>query len=400
MPERNNMNDTSLTLREQCSAVGIPIAAHRPTVAEVLPIIEQRLAAHLRDAIPENSCDYPEWKSQHDNLQELLARLKPSTPGDSPTSIPSIESSPSIQSIPSRASAPSRLCVNPLSEPNEPTETQPVPNRHKTGPTGQPIADQQNLPASNREKSGTEPGQNREPAQNPPKSLQNTTPTAAPTPKCPPPPPTSDPCDTSESEPSVASSAEKLDRAAFQARLQKSKSDMAELAQCAIDHGVLPDPKKCALTEYTNAFFDLAGPPRPRRLDQLDPQIRAMILALIEDHKYKYVQDKLMLPPPFGPYILTSKSSLSRLKTSQHAREARRSNRALKREITDLAKALEVAKGDYNAVTEKLLQVRLMEATLHPSPDLAQTKTLIDMLEKIRAGKLAERKQTLAEQSE
>jgi hypothetical protein len=39
----------------------------------------------------------------------------------------------------------------------------------------------------------------------------------------------------------------------------------------------------------------------------------------------------------------------------------------------------------------------MIESSLAPDPDLTQTKTLVGLLEKIRAGQLAERKLALAE---
>jgi hypothetical protein len=82
---------------------------------------------------------------------------------------------------------------------------------------------------------------------------------------------------------------------------------------------------------------------------------------------------------------------------SEHARQAKRNERALRQQIADLKNKADDPAADFSEVTEKFLKLRLVEFSLHPDFDLAQTKALIDMLEKIRAGKLAERKLALAE---
>ena len=164
--------------------------------------------------------------------------------------------------------------------------------------------------------------------------------------------------------------------------------------------GRLPNPEKTHILKYTAAFTKLFGPPAPIRLDKLDGVGKTGLLSMLEEKSLKKVQEHLMRPPPFSIYRLTSKSSLRRFAIREQAREAKRTQRAIKKQIAHLALDKDDQAADYTIATEKLLKLRLVEASLKPEPDLAETKALVEMLEKIRAGKLAERKVTLAEQKQ
>lgn len=333
-------------LKARLNRIGIHVPGPNPQPAEIIPYIQQRLDRHLAPgplSLTEHSGDYVEWKLIREEYEELIAYLK------------NLE-----------ASRPATTPKEPKTSCNE-TATKPGKNRDDSATTGQPIPNHQKAQSKNREETGKEPEQSREQtgnrAENPAESQQ-----------------------TEQKEPA------KVDNAAIAAEIKKL--NLTQTIDMAIQHGFLPDHKTCDLGQYAAAFLEWAGPPRQVRLDQLDPEIKTFILALIEELTLKKAQDKLMLPPPFGPYILTCKSSLSRFRTAQHAREARRNQRALDKQINQIVQSPGASEADCNAVTEKLL---LIQATLHPEPDLIKTKTLVDMLEKIRSGKLAERKLQLAE---
>jgi hypothetical protein len=158
-----------------------------------------------------------------------------------------------------------------------------------------------------------------------------------------------------------------------------------------------PDPNSIDIKSYISAYFDKHGPPARQSLDKKPAEFQRYILALIENISLREAERKLMLPPPYGPYIATSKSALSRLRIRHQTREVKRNQRAIKKHVAQLLTQPALSDADATHITEQLLKMKLIESGLHPETDLAQTKTIIDMLEKIHAGKIAERKLALAE---
>ena len=160
---------------------------------------------------------------------------------------------------------------------------------------------------------------------------------------------------------------------------------------------ILHEPEESNLREYGNIYFDIYGPAKPARGDQLHPEVQQGLLLMLENLSLQKVQRKLALPPPFGLYIMVSKSALRRFKIRHHTLETKRTRRSLRKQIEAALIQPDLTDADFARVTDQLLKLRLVESGLKPDPDLAETKTLIDMLEKIRAGKIAERKIALAE---
>ena len=88
---------------------------------------------------------------------------------------------------------------------------------------------------------------------------------------------------------------------------------------------------------------------------------------------------------------------MRRLELRHQAREAKRNHQTLRQQIAALLSQPDLPEADFARVTGQLLKLRMIESSLAPDPDLTQTKTLVGLLEKIRAGQLAERKLALAQ---
>ena len=333
-------------LKARCNRMGLHIPNPNPPPAQIIPYLETRLEKHIAtgpQAYSDCSADYFQWKSIKEDLEEFISWLK--------SLIASAQNSAST--------------TPPTPEPKSDQ------NRPENEPSAQPAAAQQPPADQNRTESESDPDQNRPdsepPAQNISKQAQILQ------------------IDPEEKElQALLAQAAKLD-------------NLYDAVKFAIHHKLLPDPDQCGESEYRLAFFDRFGPPRRCRLDRVHPNVKTLILSLLEEFSLQRVQDRLLCPPPIGAYLVTSKSALRRFRISEHAREAKRNQRALRKQIEEMNIDANNPAADFIVISEKLLKLRLVESSLHPDPDLTQTKTLIDMLEKIHAGKLAERKVALAE---
>jgi hypothetical protein len=338
-------------LKARCNRIGIQIPNANPPPHEIIPHLERRLAEHNKRGamfLSDRSGDYCEWKAIKEGLEEFLSYLR--------TLSCSFSSFPSVSS--------------PSQRPHE-TERKPNQIRTENEPSSQPAANQQSQSNQNRTENESHPNHaghdSESSAQHASKQAEN------------------DEFDEEEKE-----------LEAIKALIPKIDNSY-DAAKLAIRAGLLPDPAKCGESKYRLAFFDLFGPPRRSRLDNAHPDVKTFIVGLLEELSLQRVQDRLICPPPIGAYILTSKSALRRFRIREHTREAKRNQRALRKQIAELQFEPDNSNADFTVVSEKLLKLRLVESSLHPDPDLAQTKTLIEMLEKIRAGKIAERKIALAE---
>jgi hypothetical protein len=349
-------------LKARCNRMHIHVPPPNPSPGEIIPYIERALAIHLKDPVREAgpmSGDFMEWKLIREEYEEFISYLRALMQTQAtPSRHPSHQSHASHQSHP-----PSYT---------ERHESEPKPNQKRTDsePPSQTPPSQHSQVNQKRTESESNPDQNRNDSE---PSAQKTSKQAETPPNDPP----------------------KIDRDAIAAQIDKY--DLAQTVQCMIDQEMLPNPEKVGLQKFGSAFLDLAGPPRRVRLDELNPKSKFFILGLLEENSLEKVQRKLLLPPPFGPYWAASKSALRRFRLREHAREAKRNQRAMRKQIAELKSDAENPEAEFTAITEKLLKLRLVEASLNPDPDLTQTKTLVEMLEKIHAGKLAERKVLLAE---
>jgi hypothetical protein len=336
-------------LKARCARMGIRFPAQNPTPTETLPLLESRLAEHnkLRSRfLSDCSGDYIEWKLIKEVLEEFIAYLRKLK--DSPAPKPSS----SAQNQDNPLNPP----TNQKPEPAKPSapESKPNQNRENSGTHAGPRRDMPGTaPGQKRDKPGQENQNPKKPSQNPQNPKHETT----------------NSCGTTGTQPNNPPAPPKPD----------------------------PDPNTVDIGAYLNAYFEKHGPPSRERLDKKSPELQRYILTLIEDMPLRKAQHKLMLPPPYGPYIATSKSALTRLRNRHHTLHAIRNKHSIQKHITDLLAQPDLPDADVTRVTEQLLKLKLVELTLHPEPDLTQTKTLVDLLEKIRAGKLAERKLALAE---
>lgn len=340
-------------LKAICNRIRIHIPNPNPPPAEIIPYIENRLAEHnnrRRHILSDCSGEYFEWKATKDDLEEFITYLK--------------SLNAPLPSVNPTSDQPQRPVPEP--KPNQ-TET-PLQTNDLARTVSEPEADQKRIVSEPKVENPAQPAANQ-----PGLSQQN--------PK--PPEPTEPAAETEEQ------CRERLKKETCNMSLQQFQEFAAKT--------FLPEPNESNIKEYGSKYFDIYGPPKRARIDKQSPELQQYLLVLLEDLSLEKVQRQLMLPPPFGQYIIVSKSALRRFKIRHHTREAKRTRRSLRQRLQAVLAQPDLTDADFDRATNQLLKVRLIECGLKPDPDLTETKTLIDMLEKIRAGKLAERKLALAE---
>src|SRR3954464_13705863 len=85
-------------LKARCNRMAIHVPGDNPTPAQIIPIIEQRLAAHQKHIA--KTCnpwtgDFIEWKNINDPYHEFLTDLRAAQAAKSITPIPPIAPVPS-----------------------------------------------------------------------------------------------------------------------------------------------------------------------------------------------------------------------------------------------------------------------------------------------------------------
>ena len=96
-------------LKARCNRIGIHVPGDNPTPAEIIPIIERRLAAHMNHVGrtgSEYSGDFVEWKLIHDEYHEFLQQLRATDKFGVRDEVPlslSAQNAPNLQSSPSTA---------------------------------------------------------------------------------------------------------------------------------------------------------------------------------------------------------------------------------------------------------------------------------------------------------
>ncbi|HEY6227720.1 MAG TPA: hypothetical protein VI282_11420, partial [Verrucomicrobiae bacterium] len=291
------------------------------------------------------SGDYFEWKAIKEDLEEFISYLR-SLQNSSLEKRHVSEPNPNQKRTTLQSNDPERTENEPEADQKR-TETEPKVENAAQAPANPPVLNSQKLKLP-------EPGEPTEPA---PETVQQ-----------------------------------------YLIRLRDENPDMSlQQLQDLASKTILPKPEDSNLREYGSIYFDIYGPAKRARLDQLHPEVQQGLLLMLEDLSLQKLQRKLALPPPFGLYIMVSKSALRRFKIRHHTLETKRNRRSLHKQIQAVLTQPDLSDADFARVTDQLLKLRLVESGLKPDPDLAETKSLIDMIEKIRAGKLAERKIALAE---
>ena len=344
-------------LKARCNRMGIHIPSPNPPPPEIIPYIERRLYEHNKRRsmfLSDCSGDYFEWKAIKEDLEEFISYLRSLNPVNhvNPLQNPSSEHRHKTEPKPDGNGTTLQTNDSERTK-NEPeadqkrTETEPKVENAAQAPANPPVLNSQKLKLP-------EPGEPTEPA---PETVQQ-----------------------------------------YLIRLRDENPDMSlQQLQDLASKTILPKPEDSNLREYGSIYFDIYGPAKRARLDQLHPEVQQGLLLMLEDLSLQKLQRKLALPPPFGLYIMVSKSALRRFKIRHHTLETKRNRRSLHKQIQAVLTQPDLSDADFARVTDQLLKLRLVESGLKPDPDLAETKSLIDMIEKIRAGKLAERKIALAE---
>jgi hypothetical protein len=337
--------------------MGIHIPRPNPPPREIIPYIETRLIEHnnrRNTFLSDRSGDYFEWKAIKEDLEQFISYLSSLNPANSVNLVNPVQNSSSDQ----RRAA----------ELN--------PDQNRTALQTNDPARTKNEPETDQMRTETEP------------KVEN----AAQAPAIASAPNSKNPKTPEPTEPARETREQYLDR------LNKEIPNMSpQQLQELASKTILPKPEESNIEQYGSMYFRIYGPPKRVRIDNLHAEVQRWMFQMLEDLSLEKVQRQLMLPPPFGHYIIVSKSALRRFKLRHQAHEAKRNQLSLRKQISAILSQPDLPDTDFARVTDQLLKLRVVESGLKPDPDLKETKILVDLLEKIRAGKLAERKLALAE---
>ena len=325
--------------KARCNRMGIHVPGDNPTPAEIIPYIEQRLAAHQKHrsktANPWTG-DFIEWKNINDAYQEFLTDLRAAnrpTPPITPTSpIPSI---PIPNNTAPNKILPAKPGQNPSKKPQSPHPQQTTSeNQTRTEP---------GLNPDNPELTQTEPESARTETE---QSAHASAPSSGPAPQA--------EADPDDDAPNIKSDDEDLIEAATHLHLHlKARS----------------------------------------RFDKLPPENQAAIIHLLDRCKPEVVLKLIAQPPPVGFSLKAGRTALLEFRRRYEKRAAER------RRNDNSAAALELVRkvGDPNQAFLTVLQIRALTAAADPTTSLGILDAYASTLGKLRKQTLAERKQDHAE---
>jgi len=329
----------------QCNRRGIHISCPAPTPAEIIPIIQTRLAkheTHLAKHTDPRSGDYAEWKAIHDDLVEFLTELRAA---DSTASQPTASPAPSVEN------------VFPTPEP---------------GQNSQPIQPQQNS-------TRTEPGQTR---MNPDKT--QTTP------------------ETAQTKPAQTPDKPDNQHPIEPAAQEATAAEPAPKTPSAPEPPTDPDEPIIQSNdeELLEAAADYHARKKGRsRFDKLSAEQQSHILGLLEVHTIDVVRKLIAQPAPLGMSFKIGRSALNDFERRHKKREAeRRKNESSKTAIELLNKSNDPNQA-FAELFQRLLQIKALTAASDPTGTLETIASVNAILTKFRRQSLLERKQSFAEKT-
>ena len=341
-------NQTEISpLKARLNRMAIHVPGNFPTPAEVIPIIEARLAAHMKHisrTASSTSGDFVEWKQIHDAYTELLTDLRPAEK----------------QFFAENSARNSEL---PPSE-RDPKCTESV-RKCTTGVRQETIGAQSDTNGARHETIGAQ--------------------------KC-----TTIPQDLDDDE-------DELDE---ENRLENNEDE--DEASDDEDEAQLEADLEAELAGFENdaqrmaeAAEDLkAELNRRNRFDRLTAEQQAAIVALLDsNHSLATVVRLIAKPTPPGMNFKISKSGLAKFAKRYKTRESERRRIQNAQASADLLDKSQDPDKAFQTALERLLRLRLLTTSSEPDAPLETIDALTTILLKIRKQALAERKQTHAEKS-
>lgn len=132
-------------------------------------------------------------------------------------------------------------------------------------------------------------------------------------------------------------------------------------------------------------------------LDELPPDVQAVLLRLLEEHTLEQATLRITTKPPYGMGIATSRSSLHRFLQRHRNLTATRHRQQIAAETAKLVSA-SISHGDLSSTAGHLIELRLLEAAASERADAQNLLALSRSLDRIRAIDQAERRLRLLEQ--
>jgi hypothetical protein len=339
-----NQNTELSPLKIRCNRLRIYVSGHNPTPAEIIPIIEQRLADHRHDPARTAgpwSGDFIEWKLIHDEYHEFLADLRKlsAPPAPAGSENPSPAFTPTLPQNSSTKNSPQ--CDSTVANQQSTADSKLIPGDSKVIPgDSEVIPDDPTFTSSDSDSLKPEPHFPQPSQAGSPTGSKHQTP----------------------SEPF--------------------------------------DINKYLSSDEIQASLDLQGYLSGRSpLDDLPSQQQQAIILLLEDHPAWRVAKVLAQPEPHGLSFKVAPVTLNRFKKRfAIAKDACRKAQNQKA-IDDLLSKANDTEETFQTAIQRLIKIRLITTTSEPNANLDTMDLLITSLTKLRKQTLAERKQLHVEKT-
>ena len=361
----DNQNEIS-PLKARLNRMAIHVPGNFPTPAEVIPIIEARLAAHMKHisrTASSTSGDYVEWKQIHDAYAELLTDLRIAEEQGRATR------SARAVSAPGAVENPKSGCVQTAPQKNHVSPISPIPPINSPAPTHQNNFSPQNPPQSGSTLHHQHPTVKTELGFG--GSLVGSAGFVVGSGGF-------KPTSTESNPPKQTSAPAQSDAAKDQPFDIREHLDAASLRVC----------------EDFQEFLSGRSP-----IDNLTPQQQNVILLLLEEHNAARVAEVLAQPEPYGMNFKTSDSSLNRFRERIRDAEKKRLNADAETATKELIAKAHESDEAFQAAVQRFIKTRLLNATSSAHSSLDAIDSMITSLTKLRKQTLAERKQSHAEKT-
>ncbi|HUS35051.1 MAG TPA: hypothetical protein VM680_06830 [Verrucomicrobiae bacterium] len=367
--------------KAKCNRAGIHVPGDNPTPSEIIPIIQQRLAAHQNHRSKTTNPwtgDYAEWKAKHDDLTQFLAELEAELVG---------------RRCPQRAASGPDISNNPDAPSVHGTSfgnsTQPTPAKNQnnfspknTGQTNQSLPTQHNSNWPDCGQTLANTGQSLpNDGQQGPDSCQ--------------PLPNTD-------QPSATTNAKQNDRHLNDDDLEHDEGDEEDEHENEDRDELDFEAESAGYANHAElmaeAAADLQAALKKRnKFDALSPEAQAAIITMLDKYDSRYVAKLLVKPPPEGMNFKISKSGLNYFRRRYEKTQAQRRATENAKAAADLLDKSEDPDKAFQQTLERLLRLRTLTTVSEPDAPIETVDELINALTKLRKQALAERKQLHAE---
>jgi hypothetical protein len=367
-------------LKAECQRRGIHPPYDNPTAAQLIPIIEERLAIHAKHfgrTFDPSSGYYGEWKLINDDLERFLAELNTRAGVGRPTlsqraaSVNNAPTNPPPSSVPTAAENAS---------PQKPTPTPTSPPKNilveNAGLSGSTVANQQ--PAAESEAG---PGW----------------PEAGPT--------GSGPASTGSGQPKTAK--QKPDDPPKKGEANKPIDDEQEDEEEEEEEDFDEDDadeedaeeefniKDYLDEESIEASLDLQSHLTGRSpLDKLTVREQKAIVRLLKDYPAWRVVEVLAQPRPHGFNLRTSKSAINAFRERFEDAKEKAAKDANQKAIDELMAAANTSDDVFQTAVQRCIKSRLLTAASDPNSNLTAISALVLSLTRLRKQAFAEQKQS------